>query len=294
MYKGKHIRRRGVWIAATWALIALVIVLVLIPFIEPYRLEVETVQLTSADLAPGPKPLRVVFVSDFCQGGWPYLTQGRTEGIISRVNSMNPDLVLLGGDYASDPDGTVAFFRNLPKIRAGHVYAVLGEADQGTTEQRQALLDVLKEKEIKLLVNEMVSVNYGDGGSVKIIGIDEPINGQPDLNGVARKVQTSDYVILLGHNPSVIEDATRAADADGRQNWFDLALFGHTHGNQFFGSFNPLGLAKDVITPSHRKGWVREVHDTPILISRGIGTSVFPVRLGCMPQIHCIDVQSSR
>ena len=294
MYKGKHIRRRGLWIALTWALILLVVVLISIPFIEPYRLETEIVQLTSSDLSQGPKALRVVFVSDFDQGGWPYLTQGRANSIITQVNSLNPDLLLLGGDYAANPEGTVAFFENLPRINAGHVFAVLGETDRASNEQVNILREALKEKNITLLVNEVASVNYGDGGIIKIAGIDEPINGQPDLNAVAKQVRTSDYVILLGHNPSVIEDATRASDQNGRQDWFDLALFGHTHGNQFFGSFNPLGIATDVVTSSHRKGWVREVHDTPILISRGVGTSKLPVRLGCMPQIHCIDIKSTQ
>ena len=331
MYRGKHIRHRRAWILSTWAAILLVVVLLLIPFIEPYRLDVDTVQLTSFDLAKGPQPLRVVFVSDFCTGGWPYLTQNRANGIIRQINNLNADLVLLGGDYAANPADTLAFFEQLPAIKAGHVYADLGEKDRSgefsgkeqeailkekdpegklTQEQREQLLksakrqkdneriktlrDAMDAKDIQLLVNETVTVGYGDGGMVTIIGIDEPIQGEPNLIGVAKQVKTSDYVILLGHNPSVIEDATRASDADGRQNWFDLALFGHTHGNQFFGGFNPLGLAKDVVTSSHRKGWVREIHDTPILISRGTGTSVLPVRLGCVPQIHCIDVVSSK
>ena len=331
MYRGKHIRHRRAWVIATWSVILLAVILLLIPFIEPYRLEVETVQLTSYDLATGPQPLRIVYVSDFCQGGWPYLTQSRANGIINQINNLNADLVLLGGEYAANPEDTITFFENLPKIKAGHVYAVLGEMDridgisqkeknailkekdpEGklTQEQQEQLLndtlrtknnerikvlrDALEAKNITLLVNETVTVNYGDGGLITIVGIDEPIHGEPDLISVAKQVKTSDYVILLGHNPSVIEDATRASDADGRQDWFDLALFGHTHGNQFFGSFNPLGIGTDVVTSSHRKGWVREVHDTPILISRGVGTSVFPVRLGCVPQIHCIDVTSSK
>ena len=147
MYRGKHIRHRRAWILSTWAAILLVVVLLLIPFIEPYRLDVDTVQLTSFDLAKGPQPLRVVFVSDFCTGGWPYLTQNRANGIIRQINNLNADLVLLGGDYAANPADTLAFFEQLPAIKAGHVYAVLGEKDRSGEFSGKEQEAILKEKD---------------------------------------------------------------------------------------------------------------------------------------------------
>lgn len=297
MYRGRHIRRRRLWVVVTWALIILAAGLLLAPFVEPYRLETEKIRLTSADLptwleeseSADTHSLRVVFVSDIHQGGWPYYTAGRVQGLVSEINKQKADLVLLGGDYASSPSETIAFFRALPAIKANiGVYAVLGEADrpedaQGLSELR----DVMKSKGITLLVNEVASVPYGMG-RVKVAGLDEPQRGEVAISRVAGQVSASDYVILLAHNPSLIDDANRL----GAQDWYDLGFFGHTHGNQFFGNFNPLGIATDVTSSSYRKGWV-EGSRNPTLISRGVGTKGLPVRLGCAPQLHVIDISRS-
>lgn len=292
MYKGRHIRRRRWWVAGTWALIAALALLLLIPFIEPYRLQVETRELESEQLPVANQALRVVFVSDIHMGGWPFFTAGRLRSLVSDINRQRPDLVLLGGDYASSPEQTLAFLEALPAISANlGIFAVLGETDRPeSAADLQTLRDAMKARNITLLVNEAKTVSYGDG-RITIAGLDEPQRGRPDLFAVARQVHASDYVILLAHNPSLIEDANKVSDAEGAQDWFDLALFGHTHGNQFFGRFNPLGIAPDVTTASHRKDWVREGR-SDILISRGVGTSVLPVRLGCAPMIHRIDIRN--
>ena len=54
----------------------------------------------------------------------------------------------------------------------------------------------------------------------------------------------------------------------------------------FFSSL--LDIAEDV-PDRYRSGWLKE-NRTDLLISRGVGTSVFPGRLFCFPQIHYIEV----
>ena len=86
----------------------------------------------------------------------------------------------------------------------------------------------------------------------------------------------------------------RALSSDGKSNWFDLGLFGHTHGGQLPGSMNLLGIGSDVEQARHREGWIEESRSTPMLISRGIGTSVLPIRILCSPQIHLIVIRRSQ
>ena len=54
----------------------------------------------------------------------------------------------------------------------------------------------------------------------------------------------------------------------------------------FFSSM--LGIAEEV-PDRYRSGWMKE-NRVDLLISRGVGTSVLPLRLFCFPQIHCIEV----
>ena len=95
-------------------------------------------------------------------------------------------------------------------------------------------------------------------------------------------------MIFLSHNPSVIPDAQRATDASGRLGWFDLALFGHTHGGQIAGLGPLMGIGDDV-EDRYRRGWLTE-NRSSLLVSNGVGTSVIPARVFRAPQIHCIDI----
>ena len=77
-------------------------------------------------------------------------------------------------------------------------------------------------------------------------------------------------------------------DSSGNLSWFDLGLFGHTHGGQMKFFSGLLGIAEDV-PDRYLSGWFTE-NRVDLLVSRGIGTSVFPARLLCPPQIHLIEV----
>ena len=145
--------------------------------------------------------------------------------------------------------------------------------------------------------NNIISHHYEDQLStfeslevlhVPEIRVDDALTGQPDLKAVSRSVSSGDYVIFLSHNPSVIPDAQLATDKSGNLGWFDLGLFGHTHGGQMLFFSSLLGIGEDV-PERYRGGWLKE-NRVDLLISPGVGTSVWPGRLFCFPQIHCLEV----
>ena len=111
---------------------------------------------------------------------------------------------------------------------------------------------------------------------------------KPDIKSIAKSVNARDYVILLSHNPSVIPEAQLAEDSSGNLGWFDLGLFGHTHADQMAFFSSALNIAEDV-PDRYRRGWLKE-NRVDLLISPGVGTSVFPGRLFCFPTIHCITI----
>lgn len=273
--------------------IAIVIAVLLVlswPVVETYLLETEEVSILAADLPGSVGQLRIVYASDIHKGG--LYTQGRVASLISHINACNADLVLLGGDYAVDSDGAVDFFRQMPAIHARYgVYAVLGNHDRTIPEANMTTLRAaMQSAGVSLLVNEVARVRIGSS-SVYIAGIDDFGNGRPDIRSVASQVDANDYVIFLSHSPAAIPDALKATDRDGMKNWFDLGLFGHTHGGQVF-LLGP--LVKDIGVPKeYLKGWFRHGR-TDMLVSRGVGTSGLPVRLFCTPQIHLITVSAPR
>lgn len=286
-YRGRH-RRVGrfdwLWRVLTFALL---IFLLVYPFAEPFMLQVDQATVTSADLPADIGQLRIVYLSDIHQGA--FFSQSRVDSLVNRVNALNADLVLLGGDYANDSDGAVSFFETLPNIHARYgVYAVLGNHDRTQPESNlQRMRTTMVSNGITPLVNEVVSVRIGTS-NVVIAGIDDVNNGWPDLSGTAAKVRDEDFVIFLSHSPEVIPEALKTGDMNGRRNWFDLGLFGHTHGGQIALLGQYLGIAK--VDARYEQGWIVE-NRIPMLISRGVGTSILPIRIGRPPQIHLITVK---
>lgn len=290
LYRPQHRRRRRGGCLVRVVVFLLLIALLTYPFVEPFLLETESVSLTSADLPADIGQLRLVYLSDIHAGS--YFSPGRVEKLIHTVNRLNADLVLLGGDYASDSDGAVDFFRDLPRINSRYgVFAVMGNHDRTIPEGNLLQLkSAMISAGVTPLVNDVASVRIGSS-NVYLAGIDDVDNGWPDINGVASQVRQEDYVIFLAHSPAVISEAHKANDMNGRSAWFDLGLFGHTHGGQIALVGRLLNISK--VEPRYEEGWLVE-NRINLLISRGVGTSILPVRIGNRPQVHLITVKSVR
>lgn len=290
-YQARHARRvfpvpRSVFIAL--GAVALLFVYLLV---EPRLLQVESRTVITSALSGDVKQLRIVYVSDIHYGSWPYLTQGDVEEVVSRINAQNADLVLLGGDYAQDSGSAIAFFRSLPTIRASYgVYGVMGNHDRTLPESNLALLrSAMIQSGVTPIVNEVTSVRVGRQ-DIYLAGLDDVSNGWPDLAGVAAQCRASDLVLFLCHDPSIIEEALSTPDMNGNKSWFDLGLFGHTHGGQVALLGSLLGLRHS--DGLYTRGWYTPTRSTTLLVSQGVGTSVLPFRLGCRPQLHVITIKS--
>lgn len=273
--------------------IALILVALLIlawPFIEPFMLETESVSLIAEDLPAGVGQLRIVYATDIHKGG--LFTDARMKDLVSQINAFNADIVLLGGDYAQDSAGAIDFFHSLPRIHSRYgVYAVVGNHDRTIPESNLTTLRAaMQAAGVTPLVNAVSRVRIGVN-DIFIAGIDDVGNGHPDLKNVANQVNASDYVIFLCHSPAVIPEALTAADRNGSRNWFDLGLFGHTHGGQI-ALIGPM-LREDGVPDEYTSGWLRQ-NRIDMLISRGVGTTGLPVRLFCAPQLHLITVNTAK
>ena len=270
--------------------IILLAFLVIYPLIEARILTTDRIVLRSEALPADANHLRIVYLSDIHWGYW--FSDGDLGSLIAKINSLRPDLVLFGGDYATDHESALRFFRtiqNMTKIHARYgIFGVPGEADCGEDDQDRVLLsEAMTNAGITPLFNKAEYIQIGSG-RICIAGLDDITAGKPDLKSLVSSISGADYVIFLAHNPSVIPDAQQTRDSSGSLSWFDLGLFGHTHGGQMMFFTSLLGIAEDV-PDRYTSGWFTE-NRVDLLVSRGVGTSVFPGRLFCPPQIHQIEV----
>lgn len=288
--RGRHqIRHRH---HRRWIVLVLVLLVLLVgyPLLEARLTQTERVKLKAEDLPYEANNLRIVYLSDIHYGFW--FSDGDLNRLLARINGLRPDLVLFGGDYATDNQTAIRFFQKLQTLERIHarygIFGVVGETDRGESDfDCNQLAEAMTNADVTPLVNRVVPVNIG-ASRIYIAGVDDVLTGKPDLKAVARSVSADDYVIFLSHNPSVVPDAQLAVDASGNLGWFDLGLFGHTHGGQMLFFSSLLGIGDDV-PDRYRSGWLKE-NRVDLLISRGVGTSVFPGRLFCFPQIHYLEV----
>lgn len=273
-------------------LIAAVVLCLLWPFLSPYTLRTEQTAIACADLPASIGQLRIVYVSDIHYGSQLF-SQSRLTSLINRINACNADIVILGGDFANDKWGASALFDQKLRISSNYgVYAVTGECDIQPVEKNEDAIANLRNKmsssNITLLSDEVATLRIGTS-DIYLVGLSAASTEKDDIAKLAAQVRSEDFVIFLAHNPSVISSSLLLTDRSGRSNWFDLGLFGHTHGGQIPLLENVFNF--DGIPARYESGLLMEARAW-LLISRGVGTTGFPARLFCPPEINLITVQS--
>lgn len=226
------------------------------------------------------KGLRVLFVSDVHA-----TARTKAEDIAAlaeKLAGVNADIILLGGDYADENEHAVRLLKGLGRLSAPlGVYAVAGNNDREAFENIADLRGLMGALGFHLLVNEAVTLRL-KGGRLIVAGVDEYRYGNPDATGLyPAKADDNVYRLLLSHYPRAIEPMP------------DLMLSGHTHGGQFnaFG-LNPYTIGFERVIHHRRASrYIEGLHryrDSWMLVSKGIGASKLPLRIGVAPEVDLI------
>lgn len=209
----------------------------------------------------------------------------RAEQVAVKINQLKPDLIVLTGDIldkAEQLPGVERFLDRLPA--ATPTYSILGNWEYWSGVDLEQLKQVYANHNIRLLVNATAVHRFGEQ-KILISGIDDLVN-QPNLSKALQGIKPQLNHLLLAHAPayrdSFSADEIKLLDTYKPQ----LMLSGHTHGGQIvLGSWVPLrppGSGKYV------SGWYRQ-GIVPLYVSRGLGASVLPFRLGAVPEISYFE-----
>ena len=247
-------------------------------FLEPFFLEEKYIDFQSADVPPQFRGARIVFLTDIHHG--PYFSQARLKKLVNRVNRLQPDVILLGGDYVHrSPDYIEPCFEELKALEATHgVYGVLGNHDhwENATLTRRCM----KSAGVHLIDNAAYWIEK-NGGRIKIGGVGDYLEDMQDIEPTVTDVKNDDFVVLVTHNPDFAEEM--------RTDKVDLVFAGHNHGGQV--TF--LGLRAPVLPSKHGQKYrtgIVDVAGTKVIVSNGIGTITPPVRFCARPQIVITDL----
>lgn len=245
------------------------------------QLNLETKTIWSDKLPAVFDGLKIAYVSDIHAGA--YFSQERLNRLIDKINALNADIVVLGGDYGQTSEDALHFFNALPVFKAKLcVIGIVGNHDRTVPDSRlNDLIIAMRAANVTPLINDAILLKK-NGKTLALCGLDDYYNGFPDVELVRRKTQNADYTIFLPHTPDFLPEI---------KNWFfDLALCGHTHGGQVT-LFGHALKSSSCYGDRYLSGWKRE-NGADILISNGVGTSFLPVRIGAPPQYHLITLRS--
>ena len=219
------------------------------------------------------KTLNIVAASDIHLGT--IVGRSRFDVIVSKINSLNPDLILLPGDIV-DEDLAPVIRQNLGEslkslqARFG-VFGVTGNHEYiGGVERACAYLTG---HNIVMLRDQSVLV----GDAVYLVGREDRAIGQ--FNGHLRKalpdlmsqVDRRYPVIMMDHQPFGLKEAVEQG--------IDLQISGHTH----YGQLWPIS---HIVESIYELAWgYKKTGDTHFYVSNGVGTWGPPVRIGNRPEI---------
>src|SRR5258708_23395818 len=209
------------------------------------------------------------------------MNEGAMRCLIELLDDVSYDLCVLTGDYRGKTfgpfDGALEGMARIRPHLKGPVYGVLGNHDT------IRMVPGLEEMGIRMLLNECEHILRGDQ-AIYLAGIDDAHYYRVDnIEKAASDIPDNGFSILLSHTPEIYRQAAHAG--------FDLLLSGHTHGGQIClpGSI-PITL--DSVLPRHMGSGPWKHREMVGYTSVGVGTSIVPVRLNCLPEItlhhlHC-------
>ena len=234
-------------------------------FIEPNLLFIKRYKI------PELGDIKIIFASDF------HIAKGekkRLEKIVNTINDEEADLVLLGGDFIKGHDGkhTLAIEEQaeiLGRIKSP-VITVLGNHDGWFNKGR--VKSALEKEGIKVLLNSNTKFE-----NIFIAGVEDIQTGNPDIKSALK--DTESPRILLSHSPDIYYDVEEKVD---------LILAGHVHGGQVYIPFLGAPVVPSKYGSKFSRGIINETYNK-MIITKGLGTSILPIRFCSVPEIIIIN-----
>ena len=215
------------------------------------------------------------------------------EKLIELLSQTDPDIIVITGDLIdsrhTDLDIALEFARQA--IKLAPVYYVSGNHEARVREYEDLKMGLV-EAGVIVLEDQKVQI-MREGKSISILGIDDPSFQENYLFGDAASVTSSaltelqnesdGYTVLLAHRPELFETYVDAG--------VDLVFSGHAHGGQFRLPFiGGLVAPNQGFLPKYDAGLFSE-GSTNMIVSRGVGNSIIPIRFNNRPEIVVAELK---
>lgn len=217
------------------------------------------------------------------------------EKLLTMLQNAQPDIIVITGDLidSRDTDLAVALRFAEQAIKIAPCYYVTGNHEARIPEYPK-LKEGLTELGVFVLEDARLEIEQS-GETIVLLGVDDPSFEVDYLSGDAHTLmkdklealmnEEDGYTILLSHRPELFE-----IYADHGVN---LVLSGHAHGGQFRLPFaGGIVAPNQGLFPEYDAGKYMD-HNTCMIVSRGVGNSIIPIRFNNRPEVVLIELKTA-
>jgi len=252
------------------------------------RIEASFLNKSLINFSTSSKGLKIAHLSDIHINRL-YISPRR---IISSLKQINPDIIIMSGDYIETQRNIPEFIELLKDIANLYtVYLSLGNHDHKALKHNKknivSFINTVQDTGANVLLNSNIKVTK-NSISYNIIGIDDLKHGKPDLkkafHGIMPSFNSGCINIAFSHNPDMVLSLPKEK--------VDYFLCGHFHGGQIWMPFNlefRIMREEKLCKMGYRRG-LHKINGINIYINRGLGNVIFPFRFFSIPEIAVIQL----
>lgn len=212
--------------------------------------------------------------------------------VVHKVKLISPNAIFITGDFIDSNRYNLE--RSLTLIDelqfVAPIYYVTGNHEIATKDSKRIKASLV-ERGVRVLTNEADIVKIDTFNSIAIGGIEDPLGSKLEDDEAVKNsishaftdVPKSMFKILLSHRPEQFNVYVEEG--------IDVTFSGHAHGGQFrIPGIGGLVSPGQGWFPKYSSG-THEKNGSQLVVSRGLGNSVIPVRLFNQPEIVVVTLQ---
>lgn len=213
--------------------------------------------------------------------------------ILAKIEKINPDIIVITGDLIDSNNTNIDVAMDLIDgiINIAPIYYVSGNHEAWSGSYND-LKSKLENSGVVVLDNKKTEF-FNDRNSIDIIGLADTsfiesdwleYGGNSETKNLLNKLteDSTNFKILLSHRPELFDIYSNSN--------VNLVFSGHAHGGQFRLPFIGGLIAPDQgFFPKLTEG-IHTSNNTSMIISRGLGNSIVPVRIFNRPELIVVTL----
>jgi len=252
---------------------------------EVRNFEIKKMNIKINNLPKSFENTKIILLSDFHTFSFGF----KEKKVLSLIKDYSPDFIFITGDFVDKSSRNLkaceTFWEKLGNKKETRVFGVLGNHDHRNKKIRKnIILTLLKKHGIHILNNETIKI-FKEKDYMYLSGVDDVHTNNDNLKETLKDLNNNIPKILLSHSPDIANKLDKFKDKG-----LSLILAGHTHGGQV-----KIPLFRPYWVPTKNMGkyasGLFKIFRIPMYVNRGVGTSLFPVRFNCRPEVTVVSLR---